>query len=466
MTATIGHTRQLVDFALDVYKKGLPEHVEKKMTELIIDQIGLQVACVRYQWSEAVHQYMTTFATPGKSTVVYFGDKLSPEQAAFANGAFGHGQDYDDTVMKVQTHPGAVVIPVGLAMGEEVGANGRDVLNAIAAGMEVMLRVAHSVSPYCLSSGVHTPPAAGTFGAAIVAGLLLGLSRDELVNALGIAGSFSGGLLEYTQAGGSVKRIHCAIPTTAGIRAAYLSRFGMTGPETVLEGNKGFVKVFSHGQGDVERLTLALGEEFRIEWVALKNYNCCYFIHAPLEALLHLQAEHGLVTEDIEAIKIGTGKQGTVHVGKIPEPTDELGAQFSLHFTLPMGFLKGIPGINSYSEEILADEEIRAMAKKVTVYEDATASEEYPTNWGGIVTVVTKDGHELSHRVRYPKGNPENPMSHEEIERKFHDNCTSVVELDYSKNIFNMLVDFVNIGDITDLTKLLAVRVQNEKVLA
>ena len=160
MTAKIGHTRQLVDFALDVYKNGLPEQVEKKMTELIIDQIGLQVACVRYPWSEAVHKYMTTFSTPGKSTVVYFGDKLSPEQAAFANGAFGHGQDYDDTVMKVQTHPGAVVIPVGLAMGEEVGANGRDVLNAIAAGMEVMLRVAHSVSPYCLSSGVHTPPAA------------------------------------------------------------------------------------------------------------------------------------------------------------------------------------------------------------------------------------------------------------------------------------------------------------------
>ena len=190
-------TRELVKFALECYQSNLDDALRHKIKTLVVDQVGLWIGCATLPWSRTTYNYNSRmFGFQGRSTIAYYGDKVNPEQAAFTNACFGHAQDFDDTCLKVQTHPGAVIIPVAVAIGEETGATGLEVMNAIAAGMEVMLRVAHSVSPGCLQRGFHTPQCVGPFGAAITAGLLLGLSEEQLVNAMGIAGSFSGGLID------------------------------------------------------------------------------------------------------------------------------------------------------------------------------------------------------------------------------------------------------------------------------
>lgn len=412
--------RRLAEFAYDLFHGGdLPADVFGKAVQVVIDQIGLQIGCARLPWSKAVYDYVESINGGGHSTVVAYGLKTSPELAAFANAAFGHGQDFDDTTMMVQTHAGAVVVPVALAIAEQTGASGEEFLRAVAAGLEVMLRAAHSVSPDCLRRGHHTPPAAGPFGAAIAAGLLAGHDADQLAEALSVAGSFSGGLTEYTQSGGSVKRIHTAIPTTSGIRAVALSGSGITGPVRVFEGLKGFCNVFANDPHP-ERLTEGLGREYLIREMGFKAYNCCYFIHAPLEAFLRLTREHDLSPEDIVRVDVGTSAHGVKHVGSIVHPTDEVGGQFSVAFTLALGLLREVPGISSYTKEQLADPELHAFADRVHVYRDDVATAEYPDNWGGIVTVTTASGATLEQRVRYQRGTPQNPMSEAELWEKFH----------------------------------------------
>ncbi len=444
---------QMARFARRTCAEGPPERVRRRTAEILADQIGIQVGCARLGWCVAAHEYVRSVGSVGPSTVLVHGTRTHPELGAFANATFGHGQDFDDTCMRVQTHAGAVVVPAALAVGEAVGATGEQLVRATAAGIEAMLRVAHSVSPDCLRRGHHTPPAAGPFGAAVATGLLIGLDDHELTHALAIAGSFSGGLIEYTQGGGSVKRIHTAIPTTAGIRAAHLARAGLTGPPTVLCGAKGFCRVFANDPHP-ERLTEGLGESWLIEDVGLKAYNCCYFIHAPLEALLGIAADEGLRPADIESVAVGTSAHGTVHVGSIPEPADALGAQFSTHFTLALALLREAPHLYSYGPDQLADADVRALARRVTVHEDPVATAEYPGNWGAEVTVTTTDGRRVARRVRFPLGTAENPMSDAQIWRKFERNTTPVLGEAATVKLRKMLTTVETVDDLSEITAL------------
>ncbi|MGY9065156.1 MULTISPECIES: MmgE/PrpD family protein [Streptomyces] len=447
----------LAEFAHQIYRDGIPSSVQDYVTKLIIDQLGLQLACSRLPWSEAAYDYVRDFGATGSSTVLFHGLRTHPEHAAFANATFGHGQDFDDTCQMVQTHAGAVIIPVALAVAEEVNATGEQLLRATAAGLEVMLRAAHAVSPDCLRRGHHTPPAAGPFGAAIAAGLLHGQSPTELAQSLAIAGSFSGGLIEYTQSGGSVKRIHTAIPTTAGIRAVALARRGMTGPLTVLDGAKGFVNVFAD-KGSVERLTDQLGTRYIIEKVGLKAYNCCYFIHAPLEAFQFLMRQKNLTPDDIAEVTVGLSAHGAVHVGTIVHPVDPLGGQFSVQFTLGMAAYGELPGLDSYSDEQLADTRFHAFADRVKVETDPVAEAEYPENWGGVVTLTTTDGHTYRRRVRYATGTPQNPMTGDEVWGKFSRITTDALDGEQAAHIREMVHDLPALDSVRRLSALLVQR--------
>lgn len=457
-------TKKLVNFAQHLYQNGLRNDIREKIKQLIIDQFGVQLGSTHFTWSKAVYQYHHITRAFGKASIIVSGEKTSVEQAAFINSTYGHAQDFDDTCLEVQTHPGAVVIPVGLAMAEEVNASGEQTLRAIAAGIEIMLRIAHSVSPGCLMRGHHTPQAVGPFGAAITAGLLLGLNESQLINSVGIAGSFSGGLTEYTQSGGSVKRIHTAIPTTAGIRAAYFAKFQLTGPSSVLEGKKGFCNVYSDTT-NLNRLTEGLYEQYLISHVALKYYNCCYFIHAPLEATLNLVKQNNIVLDNITKIKIGACQHSTIHVGKIIQPTDELGAQFSTSFTISLALLKETPDLYSYTPERLRDPAILAFAKKISMYEDNICSKEYPQNWGAIVTIFTKDNQKFQKRLRYPKGTINSPMTIEDIQQKFMRNTTKYFSECLATKIFNISMNLEKCCNISELTHLLVSDVLSQPIV-
>ena len=206
---------------------------------------------------------------------------------------------------------------------------------------------------------------------------------------------------------------------------------------------------------DLSRLTDRLHEKFLIHEVALKYYNCCYFIHAPLEAALQLTRKHGLDPKEIRSIRVGTSKHGTVHVGRIKEPHDALGAQFSIQYTLALALLKEIPGLESYGDENLWNPEIRAYTSKIEVFEDPICSAEYPENWGSIVEIKTHDRRTFSNRVRFPIGNPENPMSEHEIHSKFMRNVQGRIAPLQAEALYETIGSLESVMDMKELTMLL-----------
>jgi 2-methylcitrate dehydratase PrpD len=444
-------TKRLAKFVYELTYGDLPGEVIEKAKYSILDQLGCQIAFAKLPWS--THIYRTIAALGGKeeSTIVGYGLKTNAENAAFVNASFNHGHELDDTFFAIPTHPGAVVVPTALAVGERQHASGKALILAVVVGHEVMLRVGLGVARSLLWRGHHTPPAVGPFGAAAVTGKFLQLNAEQFLHALGIAGSFAGGLLEYTRTGSSVKRIHCAIPAQAGIRAAHLAQHGITGPWSILEGEKGFCKVFVDDY-NLDRIVERLGEEWTILGVSIKGYDCCHLIHAPIEATKKVLHQHHIDPASIERIVVHTSKQGKVHCGVIVEPEDVLGAQFSFAYSLALTILRGGNGFEHYVAQELATPDLLDMARKVEVEEDDEFEHMYPESFGGGIDIYVKDGARFGERVPYQKGHPKNPLSHDEIKEKFR-RLAGIATLSHTQaeKVISLVEDLENLHDVSDI---------------
>lgn len=413
-------TQTLARFAADLRLESVPSDVVAFARRLILDTVGVALGCARLPWSLAVYQPITALGGRPDATIVVHGDRVSVDNAAFANACFAHGFELDDVHSQAMTHPGVVVIPAALAVAEREGADGRACLGAVLAGYEVMLRIAWSVSPHLLARGHHSPPAAGPFGAAVAAGRLLGLDAAGLHSALGIASSHAAGLMEYTQGGGSVKRLHAGIPAHAGIRSALFAQAGITAPPAALEGVRGFCRVFVD-ECDLSRLTRDLGTLWLTPGTTMKAYSCNASIHPAIDALSELLRNHALQGGNLANVEVGVSKDHVVRVGAIREPQDVLGMQFSLPFSLALTTLRGGNGPAQYREENLRAPDLLDFARRVHVYEDAEAEKLRGHRYTAVVTVTTRSGASFSQRVTAAKGTPDRPLSVEEIHAKFRD---------------------------------------------
>lgn len=440
----------LVDFALTALAADLPPEVAAFVPKLLIDKIGLEIAGARFPWIEGVRRAVTTFPAAGKATTAYHGDRLSPQQAAFLNASAGHAQDFDDTNVQARLHASGIMIPAAIAVGEQIGAKPLDVAKAIAIGMEAMTRIGFAI-PTSHTRGFHTPDVAGPFGAALTAGLMLGLGKQALVNALGICGSFSGGVEEYTRTGGQVKRCLPGIAAMAGINAAYLAKEGLTGPASILEGDHGICKTFDDGT-HIGRIADGLGHDWLMLQTAFKPYNCCYVIHAPLEAFLAICDTHGIRPEDIEKVEVGHSKFGVDHVGAMRHPENAVAAQFSCNTMLAVALINGPPGEYDVTDAVVDDPRVKALADKITMYVDDTAEKEQFEGFGSLVTVTLRSGQQYKDRVRHSKGTPQNPMTLGELEAKFRKNLAPFAATANIEALLGMLRGFTELGGLTVLT--------------
>src|SRR6267143_3825590 len=251
-------------------------------------------------------------------------------------------------------HPGATVLPPALAVAQQAGASGKALIAAFVAGNEVMIRIGRATGHTNEARGFHAPGTTGPFGAAVAAGCLLGLDAAKMTNALGIAGSLCGGLLEFARGdGGMVKRLHLGRASEAGVLAASLAADGFAGPRTVLEGEFGFLKVFCT-EFDESQLTRGLGEEFLVSTTVLKRYPCHATAHAAVRAVRDLQAEHGFGGPDVEAITV-TGTERMVERHNILEPADLMLAQYSIPFCVALALHREARDPESFDETALRD---------------------------------------------------------------------------------------------------------------
>ena len=451
-------TRALAHFAAALDAAAVPRPVFEKAVDLLIDQIGIQIACATLPWSKETARMVEELSGRPVSTVAYYGFRTSPDNAAFLNSCFGHGFEMDDTHLRVVNHPGCLAIPPALAVSEWRRLSGREFLLGVVIGLELICRVSAVTGAILLRRGHNTHPPNAPFGIAAAAARLLGLGEDGILNAMAIAGSHAAaGLREYNQTGGTLKRLHGGIPAQAGVRSALLARQGITGPPTILEGKYGFCRVFCD-QTELGPMLDGLGSDYVFTETSFKQFCTVYFIQAPLEAAQRIIARDGPDVSRIRSIVVGTSKEGVLHAGTIVEPRDVNSAQFSMAFSMALRFVKGGNGFAEYVPENLTDAAVLALARKVRVEVDAEAEADYPARWGGVVTVEMEGGQRYRKRVRSIRGSPDHPMSREDLKEKFRSLTAGRLSSAAAEALLDVIENVEDLDDVTRLANLLGAR--------
>jgi len=380
-------TIRLARYAAGLRYEDLPASVVQQAKDCIIDTVAAGICGSALPWSRIVIDYAARTGPGGKCRILgRSGSAVQAPAAALANGALAHAFELDSlTRPGAGAHPGATVLPPALAIAQERGADGRALIAAFVAGNEVMIRIGRATGHTNEARGFHAPGTTGPFGGAVAAGRLLRLDAKAMTNALGIAGSLCGGLLEFARGdGGMVKRLHLGRASEAGVLAASLAADGFAGPRTVLEGEFGFLKVFCT-KWDIAELTRGLGEEFVVSTTVLKRYPCHATAHAAVRAVRDLQAEHGFTCHEVEAITV-TGTQRMVERHNILEPADLMLAQYSIPFSIALALCRESRDPESWDESALTDPQIRALCRRVRLVLEPRGEH------GGTVTITLVGG--------------------------------------------------------------------------
>ncbi len=395
----------------------LPPAVRQKCEDLLIDVVGL---CVTARNQDYIKSALAGCDDDGPCSAIGHVRTLSSASAAFINGTAAHGEDFDDTFEGGPVHAGAVIVPAVLAACERHRPDGAAALLGIAVGTEVMCRLSTVVPKAVHKAGFHPTAIFGVMGAAAGVGVALGLNAKQLADALGIAGSFASGIIEYLAEGAWTKRMHPGWAAQSGIRAALLARGGFLGPRTVFEGVHGLFNGFAHTtKGDYAALN-DFGTRWVTETLAFKLYPCGTMAHPYIDCAKRLAAR-GIKPGDIKEM-ICEVAEGTVHrlwepLAAKQRPPNGYAAKFATPFILATGFVRGGVGLDAFTETAVCDETVLALAAKVRYVIDP--DNPYPNAFTGHIRAVLNDGSVVEDRQPHFRGGANEPLTRADIEEKF-----------------------------------------------
>ena len=401
--------------ALDAAK--LPHAVRRKCAELLIDVIGLAVTARNEDYIKAV---LAACDDDGPCTAIGHTRPLSAAAAALVNGTAIHGEDFDDTFEGGPVHAGAVIVPAVLAACERHKRDGKAALLGITVGVETMCRLSLVAPTLTHKAGFHPTAVFGTIGAAAGVGAALGLSSRQLVDALGNAGSMSGGIIEYLAEGAWTKRLHAGWAAQAGMRAALLGRGGFVGPRTVLEGSHGFFYAFARTtNGDFAAVTDNFGARWVTETLAFKPYPCGTMTHPYIDCARRLGRR--VKADDVVEMVCDVG-EGTVHrlwepLAAKQYPANGYAGKFSTPYCIACGFVRGNVGLSDFSDDAVRDPAVLALAAKVRYRIDL--QNPYPKNFTGHIRATLRDGSVVEERQPHMRGGAHEPLTRADIEEKF-----------------------------------------------
>lgn len=416
-------TMQLADFAADLAYKDLPADVLTKTKLCLLDVLACGLSASKHPDIEKLIRALRKFGGHGTSTVWGQEQGLPLGLAVLANSSMAHTLDFDDFHKKAKVHGGTTIIPAVLTAAEALGSSYEEVICATVAGYEVMLRVAMALDAKAHRLlGWHGTAVCGTFGAAAAVGKLLGLDALLLANALGTAGTQSGGLWAFTEDGAMTKKFHAGKAAWSGTLAALLSREGFTGATRIFEAKDGgFLPAFSKSP-HYERLTEGLGCKWEILNVGFKPYACCRTVQPAIEAAIVMRQKYQLTWPEI--LKYGGITVFTYGVAKrqndlpLPPPNPNM-AQFNLPFLVALALREGNVLLEHFNDENIQDPELIEVAQRVRVLVDEKIEQKFPEYWSCRLELGSEAPDGPSVYIENAKGDPVNPLSMEEHRAKF-----------------------------------------------
>lgn len=388
-----------------------------------------------------------------ESRVLLRGMRLPAPHAALLNASMGHALDFDDTLdTGGSIHPGVSILAAVLTMADSLGGvSGRDVLLAVALGLDVSCRIAVAST---LDRGWHRTAAIGVFGAAAAAGRLLGLTAEQMLNAFGIAYSQAAGNRQCILDGALTKRLQAGQAASAGVFSAVLAQTGFTGAQNVFNGRFGFFELYQPNGHDAALLLRDLGTVFYGEALSFKPYPCGRPLHAAIDAALAARAELGITSaQDIASVTIESDAAG--HADELAgapakrRPTQVVEAQFALPFLVATALVHGRVGIAEVDG--LGDAAVLALSDRIAGVVDEGRPKRLPR-----ITVQRTDGRSAAIEASDPIGSPQRPLSEAQFEAKFRDCARNAVRPLSNASVDAALKAITRLETVADARALLA----------
>lgn len=409
-------SRQLAEFAAGIQPGDVPESVLVDTSRAVLDWLGSALAGALEGPAVRAREVVRSLGSSDDATV-FAGPRSSAAGAALANGIATHILELDDVHKGSTLHAAAPVIPAALAVAEREHATGEAFLRAVTLGYEAALRVGEAVNPSHYAFW-HPTGTAATFGAAVAAGSLLRLGADEMLDALGSAGTQAAGLWEFNADGAMSKALHPGKAAMNGVLSADLARQGFTGATRILEGERGFFRATSTGY-DASRIVASLGSRWKVSENCYKLHACCGHTHSAIDVSIdHRLAAGWTGSEAIDALErvdVETYGPG-LEIVRARHPSTPYQAKFSLAYCVAVALLEGRVGLEQFSEDRFAPDgvahsAIAALIPRIAIHATAELTARYPAEWGTRITFVGRDGSRDVRASAFPRGNPENPVT-------------------------------------------------------
>lgn len=434
-------SRTLAQFINKTKYEDLPQEVIDFTKLCILDWLGSALAGKDKEPIRMIQEFVEEMGGNQQATLVT-GGMSSVINAALVNGASSHIVELDDIHKASIIHAGTVVIPAALSVAEANNKSGKELITAVVVGYDVCYRIGEAVSASHYYHW-HNTATCGTFGAAAAVSSLLNLNEEQTVYALGSAGTQAAGLWEFIEDGAMSKQLHPAKAAVNGVISALLAKKGFTSASKILEGKRGFFKSMSD-EFDESKITNQLGEIYKITENSFKIHASCRHTHPAVDMVIDIANENLIQIQLIDKIRVNT-YQAVLNITDNPNPTTIYASKFSIQFCVALAIVKGKASLSDFNEETLWDHKIRDLMERIEVSVDPDIDGSYPNKWGASVDIVLSNGSVLSKQTEFPKGDPENAVTVEELILKFkqltgNDSNTEM----YSEQVMNL----ENINDI------------------
>jgi 2-methylcitrate dehydratase PrpD len=444
-------------FAVALRYEAVPSAVVERAKLCLLDFVGVALAGAKEAPARSLGAFVRAQGGVSEGAVWGFGCRAPAALAALANGSVGHHLELDDGHILGHVHPGATVIPAAFALAEARKASGRDLLTAIVAGYEIVIRVGRGIAASAMyDRGFHGPGLFGAFGAAAAAAAVLRLDAERAADAIGNCCLTPAATFQAFTEGAGIKDLYCGWPAMVGTLAAQLAAAGISGPRLLFEGKLGLARAVAD-RHDLGSITADLGQAWLLPAAYIKRHSACSFAHTMIDALLSLTAAGPLAPERIQRIAVFTHRFAADLNDR--SPATLTAAKSSLPFCAALAAARGHALLTDFTAEALTDPAVRALATRTTIALDPELDARHLAREDrrpARVEVVLADGRCLTAERDVARGWPEDPMTTGEIRDKFR----ALVEPGYGSEVVRNLTAAVNaledLDDVTILGRVLA----------
>jgi len=441
-------TAILAKFTTDLHYEKIPRKAVETAKIALRDCLGVALAGSREEDARIAAEIARQERAREETSVIGQGFRTSALNAALANGTAAHALDFDHS-FTIMGQPTAPVAPATFALGEALGASGRQVIEAYVAGFEVTAKLVHSLRDSA-HDGWHAPSTLGSFGAAAACSKLLGLDAAKTQMALGITASMASGIV--ANFGTMTKPLHVGLGARNGVLAAKLAGGGYTANPKAIEGGFGFYSVLHENTEIHEQAIEELGRSYALitDGLRIKPYPCGGLTHQVIDSVLEFRAKHGLTAEMIDRVDVDVVKHTFDRI-VFRVPQTGIQGKFCMPYLVARAIIDGKIGLHIFTDSAVRDQNVLKLAERVQMNLDSNLKKSDATERPCRVTVRLKNGQTFTREAQHAKGGPEHPMSEAELRDKFTECAREAIDASSAAKVLDYIESLESLSDIRPL---------------